>query len=157
MKPHQASSIQQYIHSLFVCYYVTIITCTVVSHFVHWRLASWNHKSKITPVCINPIYSWTLITRTPITRNPTNSKWCFLSTTRSRFVNRFSTKLMLKWDLALSILKRSYFIVLLFSCFCFVLFRRFYAFTLLDILQKTMHKHKTTLIKCFWSFCSKPL
>ena len=63
---------------------------------------------------------------------------------------------MLKRDLALNILKSSYFIILVFFS-CVVLFCRFYVLTLLEILQKTMYRHKTTLIMCLWSFCWKPL
>ena len=40
--------------------------------------------------------------------------------------------------------------------FSFVVFR-FHALTLPEILQLNMLKHKTSLIKCFWSFSSKPL
>ena len=40
--------------------------------------------------------------------------------------------------------------------FCFVLFCRFYTFTFLEILHWNMSKHKTSLIKCFWSICLNP-
>ena len=58
------------------------------------------------------------------------------------------------------VVKRSYFIVLWFSCFCFfVLFNVLsflYSYIARNLIKKTMYRHKPHLIiKCSCFFCSK--
>ena len=70
-------------------------------------------------------------------------------------VNRFFNKCWIRLS-AINILKSIYFFVVFMLFFCFVFFCRCYSLTFLEIFQWNLYKHKTSLIKCFLPFCSKP-